>query len=226
MAGDSLITEEALPSLALPAGGQRKRAREYAYSLHDSGTGKGAGEGVPRGQPRATERAGIARKAKAMTAREQGVAARAVGMGGRSVGSICRLQQLRKRLPSVGRSRMERGSMDGGKRVARPCAVREQEVERTTVRSYKAVSGTQLRHVRPCSLQSSPSAAMRALRATELPWVAACKDTAKRKAMLGVSVNPPVCRKEEVWIAKGKMGWRPAQREPALSTCTLPKNTR
>jgi hypothetical protein len=56
---------------------------------------------------------------------------------------------------------------------------------------------------------------MRALRAAELPWVAARKETAKRKAMLGVSVNPQVCRKEEVWIANGKMGWRPAQREPA-----------
>jgi hypothetical protein len=46
MAGGSPITEEDFPSLALPARGQRKRAREYAYSLHDSGTGKGTGEGA------------------------------------------------------------------------------------------------------------------------------------------------------------------------------------
>ena len=41
-------------------------------------------------------RVGIALKAGAKVVGAQGVAARAMGMGGRSVGSICRLQQLRK----------------------------------------------------------------------------------------------------------------------------------
>ena len=51
------------------------------------------------------------------------------------------------------------------------------------------------------ALQSSPSPAMMALRATELPWVVARRAVTETKVKLGVSENPPVCRKEEVWIA-------------------------
>jgi hypothetical protein len=41
-------------------------------------------------------------------------------------------------------------------------------------------------------------------RATELPWVAARRATMGTEAKLGLSEDPPVCRKEEVWIANWK----------------------
>jgi hypothetical protein len=100
MAGGRPVTEEEYPTQALPT--KKRKMSALAHSLHESGIYTTSSPSQAKVQARV--RAGIALKAEAKAVGAQGVAARAMGMGGRSVDSICRLQQWRKRLPSVSRS--------------------------------------------------------------------------------------------------------------------------